>query len=243
MHILITRPEPDATRWQTHLEAHGHTTTVDPLLRIERLPLDGIDFTGVQALIATSRNGLRGLEASLARAAAVALPIYTVGPGTAELAAELGFAAIIQGPSSARELAPLIAASADPSGGRLIHLSGDKIAFDLAAALAPAGLQVDRVTVYRSQPVTELRSATIAALSCCDIDIVTLMSPLSATTFVSLLVQYGLFKQCQRLVYVCLSENVAARVRSLNPSSVHVASRPNSDDMLVLVDRLVAASK
>jgi uroporphyrinogen-III synthase len=241
MHILITRPEPDASRWQGHFAAMGIATTVDPLLRIEHLPVDGLDLTDAQALVATSRNGLRGLAASPVLRRAIALPIYTVGPGTADYAREIGFTNITVGPSSARELAPVIAALARPNAGRLMHLSGDKIAFDLAAALAPCGLTVERVVVYRSQPADSFRLETIAALVSGAIDTVMLMSPLSAATFVSLLSHSDLYKHYQRLVYVCLSHNVAELVQSLNPVAVHVAAEPSSDSMLTLLERLALA--
>jgi uroporphyrinogen-III synthase len=238
MHILITRPEPDASRWQRHFAALGIAATVDPLLSIEHLHVDGLDLSGAQALIATSRNGLRGLAASAALRQAIALPIYAVGPGTAEYARDIGFTDISVGPSSARELAPVIAASAQPNAGRLMHLSGDKIAFDLQAALAPAGLAVERIVVYRSQPADCFKPETTAALACGAIDTVMLMSPLSAATFVALLSRSDLSKHYQRLVYVCLSHNVAEKVQSLNPVAVHVAAEPSSDSMLALLERL-----
>ena len=35
MHILITRPEPDASMWRHKFEARGLAVSVDPMLRIE----------------------------------------------------------------------------------------------------------------------------------------------------------------------------------------------------------------
>ena len=86
MHVLITRPEPDAAALRAQLEALGHTVTVEPLLRssICRLPADAVD--GVAGLVVTSRNGLRALAASPAFDAALELPLIAVGPGTAGLA-------------------------------------------------------------------------------------------------------------------------------------------------------------
>lgn len=241
MHILITRPEPDASRWQEHFGALGIAATVDPLLSIEHFPVDGLDLSGAQALIATSRNGLRGLATSPVLRHANRLPIYAVGPGTSDYAREIGFTDITVGPSSARELAPVITALARPNAGRLIHLSGDKIAFDLQAALAPAGLTVERVVVYRSRPADQLQPETTAGLASGAIDTVMLMSPLSAATFVALLSRSDLSKHYQRLVYVCLSHNVAEKVQCLNPVAVHVAQEPNSDSMLALLERLALA--
>ncbi|MFZ8393410.1 uroporphyrinogen-III synthase, partial [Staphylococcus aureus] len=86
-----------ADKFGAELAACGVASTVSPLLEIELLPLDTGAFEGTQGLIATSRNGLRALAAGPALVEAVALPIYVVGPGTAELARALGFSKIIAG--------------------------------------------------------------------------------------------------------------------------------------------------
>ena len=242
MHILITRPQSDALEWQRLLERHGVTATVDPLLRIEHLNPSRLKLQGVQAVIVTSRNGLRWLEAGASdRPEITCLPLFAVGLGTAELARTLGFATIHTGPASAQDLVPLITAHAVPDGGYLLHLSGDKIAFDLAAFLKPAGFRVNRAIVYRSSPAQHLQPGTLIALANGAIDTVMLMSPLSAGTFVALVNAAGLREQCQRLVYICLSQNVAQIVRSLNPVSVHVAVKPNGTNMLALIERLATA--
>lgn len=242
MHILITRPEPDASAWSAHLAARGVAVTVDPLLRIEHIAFNVLDLSGIQALIATSRNGLRGLAMSQALAAATELPLFAVGQGTAEFARELGFPTVHAGPASARELVGVITANAAPSAGRLLHLSGDKIAFDLAAALAPLGFDLERRVVYRSRPAEALKPATVAALAGGAIDTVMLMSPLAARTFVFLVSAEGMGEQCQRLVYICLSQNVAGRLATLMPSRVRVAAVPNSDGLMAVIEELAGAS-
>ena len=240
MHILITRPEPDASEWRTQLIARGASVSLDPLLQIYLLPPPSADLTQYQALIATSRNALRALSNSPLAAKAIALPIFTVGPGTTQLARDLGFKTIHEGPASARDLVPLIARLADPIGGPLLHLCGDKIAFDLATALNPHGITVDRLIVYRSRPAAKLHPHTIEALADGVIDTVMLLSPLSAKTFVKLAQQANLNEQCQRLVYVCLSHNVSEALAPLSPSRLHIASEPNSQAVFSLVETLLA---
>lgn len=174
MHILITRPEPDASDWRTKFEARGARVTIDPLLEIELFPPQTADLTRVQALIATSRNALRALQSSPILPQAIALPILTVGPATTQLARELGFTLIHEGPGSARDLPALIVNHAAPTAGALLHLCGDKLAFDLGAALSPHGFTTRRLTVYRSSPATKLHNHTFDALASGSIDTVML---------------------------------------------------------------------
>jgi len=44
--------------------------------------------------------------------------------------------------------------------------------------------------------------------------------------------------QCQGLVYVCLSQEIARSVAPLKPGFVHVASAPNTDATMNLIERL-----
>lgn len=238
MHILITRPQPDASVWRAQLEARGVQVSIDPLLSIEMMPLQTLDLDGVQALIVTSRNGLRGLARSPALPKAVALPLYAVGPGTADLARELGFRHITEGPASARDLVPIMKAQTDPVRGRLLHLTGDKVAFDLATALQPAGFVIERVVVYRSLPAQALQPKTLKAITAGTLDGVALTSPLAAQTFVSLCQRSLNLEHYQRLVYVCLSQNIADAVRPLNPRAIEVAAQPNTDAMFTVVKAL-----
>jgi len=91
MRLLVTRPEPDALKLRAALEEHGHEATVEPLLSVSFEDGDELDLDGVQALIATSRNGLRALKSHPALAEARALPLFAVGGATAKEARALGF--------------------------------------------------------------------------------------------------------------------------------------------------------
>lgn len=238
MHVLITRPEPDSAVWRAHLEARGITVSSDAMLQIAEEPPACLDLTGVQALIATSRNSLRWLGACPNLSAVQGLPIYTVGPGSTKAAAQLGFERAEEGAGTARDLVALIAQRSDPDHGALLHISGDRIAFDLAAALEPMGFVTQRRVVYHSRPAYQLRPSTVAGIASGAIDTVALLSPLSADTFVRLAREAGLEQHHQRLVYVCLSENIAGRMRPLSPGKVVVAAQPNAEAVLALLEKL-----
>ncbi len=242
MHILITRPETDAHDWRVRLEALGATVSVDPLLTITLAPPQRLDVTGVQALIATSRNGVRGLAAGSPQVLddARRLPMFVVGPGTADMARAMGMPTVHEGPASARDLVPVIIGLATPRDGALLHVCGNKLAFDLGAALAVTGHVVRRQMVYRSDPATALAQTTLDTLRDGKIDAVVLTSPLSARTFAALVAKSSLHEPCQRLIYVCLSEAIASALAPLAPTNVRVAEAPNSDAVFTLIHGLAA---
>jgi uroporphyrinogen-III synthase len=240
MHILVTRPEPDASEMKAQLEALGHGVSLDPVLRIEPAAIEAGAFEGAQAVIATSRNGLRSLGESAALAAALKLPVFTVGPGTADLARELRFQRVIAGTGTAHDLVPRIEAEADRAKGALVHVAGDVIAFDIAAALSKIGYRVRRLTAYRAAAAPSLSPQTAQKIAKGSIDAVILMSPRSANIFAQLVADAGLGKAVRRLVFLCLSQAVADALQDLAPARIEIADAPNSAAMLATVGRVAS---
>jgi uroporphyrinogen-III synthase len=245
MRILITRPEEDAAGFAKALEAKGHEPIVCPLLDIVFTAVAPLNANGATALIATSRNGLRGLAHSLdrgpasstkpAREALTRLPIFCVGEATARLAQELGFATIYAGAGGARDLLPLIETHVAPADGPLLHLGGEQLAFDLPGALARRGYAARLEALYRAEPAAKFPPFVIDSLRRHEIGGVVLMSPRTARIFVELLDVHGLVGCCSPLVCYCLSPAVA---QALGPSSefaIRVAQKPNVQDILALV--------
>ncbi len=243
MHILITRPEPDASKMKDALEALGHTVSLEPMLHIEPVAIDPRAFEGAQALIVTSRNSLRALRSSAALPTALKLPVFTVGPGTADLARELKFQHVIAGTRAARDLVPLITANADPGKGPLVHVAGEVVNFDMAAALKEHGLKVESLTAYRSEPAASLSAATMERITKGAIDAVILMSPRSADTFAQLVADAGIDREARQLVFLCLSQAVAHGLHSLAPVRIEIAEAPNGAAMLAAVGRVATARR
>src|SRR5262245_15671756 len=81
--LLITRPRADADAFAQTLRVRGHVAIVAPVMEV--LPRDGppLALDSVQAVLATSANGVRALAARSARRD---VPLYAVGPQTAEAA-------------------------------------------------------------------------------------------------------------------------------------------------------------
>lgn len=242
MHLLLTRPESDADPMRKRLEAAGHRVSLCPLLTIELAPNAAARLDGVQALVATSRNGLDALAKGPGLAAAIKLPVFVVGPATAERARALGFTDVREGPGSAAELAPAIAKALKPEKGDVLHLSGASIAFDLAAALKPQGITVRRQVVYWTREAEALEPASAAYLRRGQVGGVILMSPRTAAVFADVTVKAGVAEPARHTTCFCLSPAVAAALEPLAPYDVRVAERPNAEEMLALIARVAPES-
>jgi uroporphyrinogen-III synthase len=118
MRLLVTRPEPDASREAEALGRRGHEAVLAPLLTIEFCGNVPLQLDGAQGLAVTSRNALRALAARRELGQALKLPLFAVGEGTARQAQELGFADVTIGPGTGAELAALILVNSSPSAVR-----------------------------------------------------------------------------------------------------------------------------
>ena len=137
--------------------ALGHQVTIEPLLSISTDDADPIELDDAQAIIATSRNGLRALAKTPQLEAAKALTLFAVGPGTAAVARGLGFTRIVEGPASARELIPVISEHTDVNAGSLVHLAGDAVAEGFVDELHRLGYFVAQPIVYRTEVADAVR--------------------------------------------------------------------------------------
>lgn len=234
MRLLVTRPEPDAGAQAEKLKSLGHDPLVSSLLTREFLKPRLPDLSRVQALIVTSRNGLRALEASGKLGAALGLPLFTVGGASAKLAKEMGFADIFQGSGTAKGLLPLIQSECGPGRGPLLHLAGEQVAFDLKGALEAQGFEAAQLALYRMRPAAGFSREARAALETGALGGVILMSPATARAYRALIAAEGLERVAANPAYYCLSDNVAAPLAGLKDAKIIIPLSPSEDDLLAL---------
>ncbi len=238
MRILVTRPKDDCEDLVDALRVRGHQAFSAPMLHIEFLNPPEMGDALTQALIFTSRNGVRALQHFDHTKALHSLPVYVVGEATADAAREAGFREVHVGEGAALELVDLILAHADPAKGRLIHFSGEQQAVNLQRVLEHRGFLAETLVVYRSVASKALPSDIVARLRDGQIDVVLLMSPRAAATFVNLMGRLSLMQAVRGLRYVCISEAVARALKTLAPPDILVAARPNLTEMLEVVNRM-----
>lgn len=242
MHVVVTRAEPDAIKLRGVLESRGHGATVAPMLAVEFLQIEPVELEGVTALIATSRNALRALVGSDTLEIARSLSVFAVGTATAEEARRMSFARVVKGPGTAEALAPLIASLVDPSEEVLMHLAGERLAFDLAGELRQLGINVASRTIYRTRAASALPDGVCDAIAIGDVDAVMLMSPQTATVWARLIAHHGLADKAREIVHLCISDAVADRLSGLCSVPLETAAEPTLEGMLALVD-LVAGER
>lgn len=235
MAVLVTRPEPEAGDTAARLAARGHEVIVAPVLRAEPLPPPA-DLGRFGALVVTSARTLSFLPAGVFETLAD-IPAFAVGDRTAEAMRRAGFRHVRSADGDVAALAALIAAAGLPKDTRLVHLGGEERAGDLEALLAPAGLQVTAIPLYRMVPSESLPAEAAEALARKHLTAVLHYSPRSAATFAALVEAAGQAAAAARCRHICLSVAVAAPLRPAFGATVEVAMRPNEASLFDVLER------
>jgi uroporphyrinogen-III synthase len=239
MRLLITRPQEDGGRLAESLVKLGHEPILLPLIEIVYPELPELPLDGVQAIIATSRNALRGLRRNAAFTAAKALPVFAVGEATAAFAADLDFAEVHVGAGTAKDLVPLIARTVNPAAGALLYLTGEHIAFDLAGVLSALRYDVRRVILYAARENVEARDALAGQLGA-GLDGALLMSPRTSRVFATLLETYPP-GDIRGMTCYCYSQAVAKPLEHIPGLHLSVAAHAKETDLLALFGNEVTA--
>ena len=232
MRLLVTRPEPDATRTAETLRARGHAVLVAPLLATLAI---AADFAGpYDGVVMTSANAARALTAHPRRGELARLRCLTVGARTAEAARAAGFADPVSADGALADLVNLVAASFNRSA-RLLYLVGEDRAGDLAGELAKRGIAVDTVVIYRALAAEKLPAHLAKALKHRSLDGALHYSRRSVMTLLMHARHAGAVDALKNLAHYCLSAEVAAPLREVGASQISVAALPDEASLLALI--------
>jgi uroporphyrinogen-III synthase len=229
MRVLVTRPSGDGEATAALLHARGHEALLAPLMAIRFHDGADIALDGVQAILATSANGVRALARRTARRD---VPLFAVGRQTAQEARAHGFVTVRSADGDGADLAKAAAGWAKPQDGALLHVAGSNTKGDLAAALQASGFDVRTATLYDAVAAEALPDDAVRAIRDGALDAVLLFSPRGARVFANLAA--GL--DCSGVTAVCISEAAAKALDGLALRAVLVAERPDQDTLLARLD-------
>lgn len=242
MAILVTRPEPDNQATADVLRTRGFTPLLAPVLLFQPLPFRDDETRRYDGVILTSTNALRAIAQHLIRERLRDLPVFAVGERTAQAAREASFADVRSADGDAIALRELILASlpGKKKGKSLLYLSAAEISRDLGEDLAPHGIAVERLPVYRMTEAIDIPPQISEALAHHEIQAILHYSRRSALAFVKAARLAGLEISALALPQICLSELVAAALRDAGANRIVVAETPNE---AALLDALEATAR
>ena len=147
MHILLTRPLEDCSEMIIKFKSLGHQVSHLPLLNIEKIDYEQINFSDYKGIIFTSANAVKYLDH---KNIDKNLLCFCVGSATEKKARSVGFQNVIAAEGNVGNLKELILQNFDQKDGQLIYISGETISVDLDQQLTNEGYSVKRIVNYKT---------------------------------------------------------------------------------------------
>lgn len=235
MHILLTRPKDDIPALRHKIVEQGFTVSACPILDINIIPVEERDtstsqkIATAQAYLFTSANGVRaashhGLTKN------PNLPVFAVGPATADACRIAGFKKITEAGGDVQSLIGMIKATdMAEASGLLVHISGRDQAGNLVQQLCDAGYEATSIVLYRAEKISAFPDDIATLLASGEIDAVMFYSSRTATHFVTLM---GSADIKMSITAYCLSDAVAQILKQAGVENIKVAANTTEDSML-----------
>ncbi|WP_298254584.1 uroporphyrinogen-III synthase [Bradyrhizobium sp.] len=243
MAILVTRPLPDGEATASALRARGFEVLLAPMLRFEPVAFQDDGDASYGAVVVTSANALRGIEARLQNSPLLKLPLFAVGEHTAQAARAAGFANVISANSDAEGLRERVMGSVKAKALKktspLLYLAGADFARDLPGELGERGFTVVTQTTYRMAAVADLPEKARKAFATDAVEAVLHYSRRSARAFIEAIRADGVEVSALSLPQYCLSAGIATVLRDAGAVRVVVAASPDEAALFAaLVQRI-----
>lgn len=231
--VLVTRPEPGASRTARRLQDSDFQPILLPLTETAALPADaGRVPADAVAVAVTSANAMRHAPRDIV-AALAALPCHAVGKRTAEASRKAGFLSVSEGQGHAEALADGLAG--EFPGKTIVYLCG-RVRFPaFEQRLREAGVQVHAVETYDTLAITYPDEAVLARLSGQPADAALLYSAKAAAALRVLTRRPALQGLFEKTRLFALSARIAAAFGDTDGDRIHIAARPDEDALLALL--------
>ncbi|MDX8478204.1 uroporphyrinogen-III synthase [Mesorhizobium sp. VK24D] len=232
LRVLVTRPEPGASRTARRLEAQGFQPILLPLTETIALPLDRSAVPQAAAVAVTSANAVRHAPKELV-AALAALPCHAVGRRTAEACRAAGFVSVAEGPGDAGALADAI--GRELAGKEIVYLCG-RVRFPVfEERLAAAAVRVHAIETYDTVRLNLGDEEIAARLSKKPVDAALVYSAEAAAALSALVRQAALRGLFDKAAFLALSARVAKALDGIDGQKIRIASQPDEVALLALL--------
>ncbi len=206
MHILLTRPLEDCSEMIFRFQSLGHKVSHLPLLRVDKVIYDEINFSEYKGIIFTSTNAIKFLDI---KKIDKKLLCFCVGGVTEKKARKIGFQNVISAEGNVANLKELILQNFDSKAGKLIYVSGETVSIDLDQQLFKEGYNITRIVNYRTTHNTNFNEKFLSELKNNLPDIVYVYSQNSASSFLNFIKVYQSKNLWMNTNLMCISEKTS----------------------------------
>jgi len=229
MHILLTRPLEDNREMILKFQSLGHEVTHMPLISIEGIKYEDLNFSDFKGIIFTSSNAIKFLDT---KSIDKKINCFCVGSATEIKAKSIGFQNIFAADGNVNNLKELILQNFNSSDGKMLYVGGEIVSNDLDKNLVSSGYNVKRIINYSSKPNYQLDDTFIEKLRSNMPDIVYIYSQNSALSFLKLISNYKLNDFWMNTNLMCISEKTSTVLNKIKWKKIFIFS-PGEEEFLL----------
>ena len=229
MHILLTRPLEDNREMILKFQSLGHEVTHMPLISIEGIKYEDLNFSDFQGIIFTSSNAIKFLDT---KSVDKKINCFCVGSATESKAKSIGFQNIFAADGNVNNLKELILQNFNSSDGKLLYVSGEIISNDLDQKLISEGYNIQRIINYKANPVEKFSDTFIEKLKLNMPEIVYVYSQNSAISFLNLIKNYELVNLWMDTNLMCIGEKTSAVLNEIKWKKIFLFN-PGEEEFLL----------
>ena len=229
MHILLTRPLEDCSEMILKFKSLGHQVSHLPLLNMEKINYEEINFSDYGGIIFTSANAVKYLDNNKLNKN---IYCFCVGNVTEKKARSAGFQNTIAAEGNVLNLKELILQNYMSKNKPLLYISGEIISVDLDHHLSNEGYSVKRIINYKVNHNEKFDENFIKELKQNMPDIVYVYSQNSASSFLNFIKIYQLEYNWMNTNLMCIGEKTSSILNEIKWKKIFLFN-PGEEEFLL----------
>ena len=229
MHILFTRPVEDCHEMILKFQSLGHEVSHLPLISIEGLKYEPLNYSEFRGIIFTSANAVKFLDIKHIDKKIVC---FCVGSATEKKVRSVGFQNVFAADGNVNNLKELILINFNSSEGKLLYISGEVVSSHLDQDLISNGYTVKRVINYRANPIEKYDEDFIKKLKLKTPEITYIYSENSAVNFLKIIKNYQLETIWMNTNLMCIGEKTSSILNEIKWKKIFLFN-PGEEEFLL----------
>jgi len=229
MHILFTRPLEDSHEIILKFQSLGHNVSHLPLIEIEGIKINLVNFSDFKGIIFTSSNAIKYLDI---KNIDKKINCFCVGSSTEKKARAVGFQNVFAAEGNINNLKELILQNFNMSEGKLLYVSGEIISGNLDEQLISKGYNVERVINYKANAIIKYDENFIENLKSKMPEVVYIYSQNSAINFLKVIKDYQLETLWMNTNLMCIGEKTSSILNEIKWKKIFLFN-PGEEEFLL----------
>ena len=229
MHILLTRPLEDCSEMILKFQSLGHQVSHLPLIRIEKVNYEEINFLEYGGIIFTSANAVKFLNLERLDKK---IKCFCVGNATEKKARSIGFQNTITAEGNVTNLKELIIQTCESKNKKLLYISGETISVDLDQQLVRDGFRVRRIINYKAYHNQKFDEKFVNELKLNMPEMVYIYSQNSASSFLNFIKIYQTDNLWMNTNLMCIGEKTSSILNEIKWKKIFLFN-PGEEEFLL----------